>query len=131
MKLSDVKGERALDVIADIIDPIANIASDKEAMEMFSRKKLPEGKTVQEYALERVKRSAPKLLKNHKSDIIQILAAINGVDAEEYGKNLTVFQLVQDTADLLSDEAVITFFTSAQSETSSGSAQESTGAANL
>ena len=43
MRLSDVKGERTLDVIADIIDPIANIAEDKEASELFTRKKLPDG----------------------------------------------------------------------------------------
>lgn len=30
MKLSDVKGDRVIDVIADVIEPISNIAQDKE-----------------------------------------------------------------------------------------------------
>lgn len=33
MKLSDIKGERTLEVIADIINPIANIAEDETASE--------------------------------------------------------------------------------------------------
>ena len=31
MRLSDIQGERVFDVIADIIDPIANIAEDDAA----------------------------------------------------------------------------------------------------
>ena len=30
MKLSDIKGERALDVLADLIDPVAEIMADKD-----------------------------------------------------------------------------------------------------
>ena len=37
MKLSKIKGERVFDVIADIIDPIANIAEDKVAAALFQR----------------------------------------------------------------------------------------------
>ena len=41
MKLSDIQGDRVFDVIADIIDPIANIAEDEKASAMFRREKLP------------------------------------------------------------------------------------------
>ena len=37
MRLSDIKGDRVFDVIADIIDPIANIASDETASALFKR----------------------------------------------------------------------------------------------
>ena len=40
MKLSDIKGERTLDVIAEIIDPVANIAEDKAASDLFQKKNL-------------------------------------------------------------------------------------------
>ena len=43
MRLSDVRGERTLDVIADLIGPIAEIASDEEAAALFRREKVPEG----------------------------------------------------------------------------------------
>ena len=49
MRLSDIQGERVFDVIADIIDPIANIAEDNAASALFKREKLPEGMTAKEF----------------------------------------------------------------------------------
>ena len=60
MKLSDVKGDRVFDVIADIIDPIANIAEDEKASAMFRREKLPEGMTEKQFVTQRA-RKAPIL----------------------------------------------------------------------
>ena len=126
MRLSDIKGERTLEVIADIIDPIANIVGDKEAMGALKKEKLPEGADKHEYLLGRVKKSLPLLIKGHKNDIISILAAIEGVSMEEYAENLDLFKLMRDCADLLNDPAFQAVFTLARSEMSSGSAQEST-----
>ena len=125
MRLSDIKGDRVFDVIADIIDPIANIASDETASALFKREKLPEGMTAKKFLMKRARRSLPVLLKGHKSDIIAILSAIEGVSAEEYACALNLVKLVKDCTDLLTDEAFTELFISAQSETKSGSAQES------
>ena len=124
MKLSDIKGERTLDVIADIIDPLANIAGDKKAMELFARKKLPEGKTPREFAVERVRKNLPTMLKHHKKDIITILAAVEGVTPEKYSEELNLVKLFQDAVDLLTDQAFMQLFISAQTGNSSGAAQE-------
>lgn len=124
MKLSDIKGERTLDVIADIIDPLANIAGDKKAMELFTKKKLPEGKTPREFAVERVRKNLPAMLKHHKKDIITILAAVEGVAPEEYSEELNLVKLFQDAIDLLTDQAFMQLFISAQTGNSSGAAQE-------
>ena len=124
MKLSDVKGERTIEVIAEIIDPIANIAEDEEASAMFKRAKLPEGMTAKKFLMKRVRKSLPALLKGHKADIIAILSAIEGVSAEEYAGALNLVKLVKDCADLLTDEAFMQLFISAQSENSSGSVRE-------
>ena len=35
MKLSDIKGDRVFDVIADLIDPVASIAQDAQAAALF------------------------------------------------------------------------------------------------
>lgn len=126
MRLSDIKGEQTLDVIADIIAPIANIAEDEEASALFRREKLPEGMTAKKFLLERARKSAPSLLKDHKSDIIAILAAIEGTSQEEYAGTLNLVKLIKDTVDLLTDEAFGTLFISAQSGGSSGSAQANT-----
>lgn len=125
MKLSDIKGDRTLEVIAEIIDPIANIAEDEEASSMFKREKLPDGMKAEKFLMKRARKSLPVLLKGHKSDIIAILSAIEGVSAEEYAGALNLVKLVKDCTDLLTDEVFMELFISAQSENNSGSAQES------
>lgn len=126
MRLSDIKGDRVFDVIADIIDPIANIASDETASAIFKREKLPEGMTEKAFLMERARKAVPALLKGHKSDIITVLATIDGVSADDYRASLTLAKLMQDTAELMTDEAFGELFISAQSGTSSVSAQENT-----
>ena len=112
MKLSDVKGERTLDVIADIIEPISNIASDKEAMALFEKKKTPKGMNSREFFLKRVGKSVPVLLKDHKDDVIQILSTIEGVTVEEYTAELNMAKLVSDVMELLTDEEFLSFLPS-------------------
>ena len=124
MRLSDIKGDRTMEVIADIIDNIANIAEDEEASAMFKREKLSDGMTAKKFLMKRVRKSLPVLLKGHKADIIAILSAIEGVSAEEYTGTLNLVKLVKDCTDLLTDEAFMELFISAQSENKSGSAQE-------
>ena len=129
MRLSDIKGDRVFDVIADIIDPIANIASDETASALFKRAQLPDGMTAKAVLLERARKAVPALLKGHKSDIITVLATIEGVSSDDYRASLTLAKLMQDTAELLTDEAFGELFISAQSGTSSVSAQENIGEA--
>ena len=124
MRLSDIQGERVFDVIADIIDPIANIAEDEQAL--FKRDKLPEGMTAKEFVTQRARKALPALLKGHKGDIIAILASIEGVSAESYKGALNLVKLMRDATELLTDEAFGALFLSAQSGKSSGSAQENT-----
>ena len=126
MRLSDIQGERVFDVIADIIDPIANIAEDEQASAMFRREKLPEGMTAEEFVTQRARKALPVLFKNHKGDIVDILASIDGVSAESYKGALNLVKLMRDATELLTDEAFGALFLSAQSGKSSGSAQENT-----
>lgn len=126
MRLSNIKGERVFDVIADIIDPVANIAQDETASALFKREKLPEGMTAKAFLLKRTRAAIPALLKGHKGDIISILATIEGSSAEKYKEDLSLAKLMKDATELLTDEAFGELFLSAQSENSSGSAQENT-----
>ena len=126
MKLSNIKGERTFDVIADIIDPIADIAADPDASELFSRKPVPDGMTAKQFITKRVKAAVPALLKGHKASIIEIFAAIKGVTPEEYTKSLDLVGLVKDCIELLTDDVFISLFSSAQTEKRSGSARENT-----
>lgn len=126
MKLSDIKGDRVFDVIAELIDPICNIAEDDAAMALFRRERLPDGMTAKQFLLKRTKKAAPALLKGHKSDMIAILSAIDGTAKDVYTEKLNLVQLVNDFIEMMTDDAFKDLFTSAQSENSSGSAQENT-----
>lgn len=129
MKLSEVRGERVFDVIADVIDPIANIAGDEAASALFKREKLPEGMTAKKFLLARARKAVPPLLKGHKEDLIAILAAIDGTSPQAYKGALNMVKLVRDVTELLTDEVFAELFISAQTqkgEEPSGSAPEST-----
>ena len=118
MKLSDIRGDRVLDVIADIIDPIANIVQDKDVAAMFERKAVPEGMDAREFFAERMRKGLPILLKNHKADIIAVMAAIEGVTPEQYAISLDLPKLLTDAMELVTDDALLDFLS--LSETGKG-----------
>lgn len=118
MKLSDIKGDRVLDVIADIIDPIANMVQDKDVAEMFERKAVPEGMNARDFFAKRMCKGLPVLLKGHKADIIAIMAAIEGVTPEQYAESLDFPKLFTDVMELVTDNAFLDFLSS--SETGKG-----------
>lgn len=112
MKLSNIKGDRVLDVIADIIDPIANMVQDKDVAAMFERKAVPEGMDARDFFAKRMCKGLPVLLKGHKSDIIAILATIEGVAPEQYAASLNLAKLFTDVMELLTDDAFLNFLSS-------------------
>ena len=110
MKLSDIKGERTFDVVADIIGPIASIARDKEAAELFQPKELPKGMEPWDFFLSRVEKSLPPLMKSHRDELITIMATINGVPKEDYVKNVNLGSLFADLVELVTDKEFKSFF---------------------
>ena len=116
MKLSDVKGDRVLDVIADIIDPIANMVQDKDVVAMFERKAVPEGMDARDFFAGRMRKGMPVLFKGHKADIIAIMAAIEGVTPEQYAASLDFPKLFTDAMELVTDDAFLDFLSSSGTE---------------
>lgn len=119
MKLSDYKGEEALDVLADIIEPLANIITDEEIQELSKNPNAP--------ILSMVKPA----IKNHKTDLIVVLARLENMPVEEYRKKMNLITLPKQVLELLNDPEVQSlFFSQEQSEVtslvSSSSAMENT-----
>lgn len=110
MKLSDVRGERVLDVVAEIIDPIVTIASDEKAAKLFHRDKCPEDMKPWQFFLQKVKESLPSLIRNHKAEFVKILSAIQGVPEDEYLEGLTFASLFSDLTELVTDREFMSFF---------------------
>lgn len=110
MRLSEIKGDRVFEVIADIIEPACNIAQDKDAAILFDRsEKRPKGMSDTEFALSKVKRAMPKLMRSHKDDLVAILSSIDGVDPDEYRESLTMPKLIQGVLEILTDEDLLAF----------------------
>ena len=74
MRLSEIKGEQALDVLADIIEPVTAICLDEEIQSMV-KSGVPTLKYIK------------PILKNHKKEIVEILAIIDGADPATYEIN--------------------------------------------
>lgn len=124
MRLSDFKGEEALDVLADIIEPMTFILADEEIQKM--RKEAAEKKINLPY----IKFVTPAI-RNHKPEIIQILARLQNQTVEEYTAGLSLATLPMQVLEFINDPEIQKFFTS-QSQSpetqsaSSGSVTEST-----
>ena len=98
LKLSEYKGEEALDVLADLIEPASEVFSDKDFLEEFRNGK---------------KSTAVKIaIKNHKKAIIQILAVLDGEDPETY--SVGIFSLPKKLLEIISDPDLLNLFTSAE-----------------
>lgn len=94
MKLSDYKGEEALDLIVELLDPITKIMSDKQVAEAYQKVS----------KLEAIKIA----IKNHKTEVIEILAILDGEDPEQYEVN--IFTLPVKILEILNDPELIKLF---------------------
>ena len=111
MRLSDIKGEDALNAMADLIDPISEIAQDKILVGLLRTKNMKE---------------AVKLgLRKHQRAILEILAVLNQQDVATYEPNLA--EIPKMLLDLLNDKELLNLFSSQAEltkETSSSSVTE-------
>lgn len=116
MKLSDFRGEDAIDVLAEIIEPATEIVTDEEI------KKSIEGKDKKKIG------AIVKLaLKRHKHAVIEVLAACERKPYDEYLNEVTVFTLPLKALEVFNDKELVSFFQSQLAmivDESSGSATE-------
>lgn len=99
MKLSDYKNEDALEVLADLLEPVQEILTD-EGFKDIIKKGI--SKAEEKVAL------AKYLLKNHSKAIIAILARLNGGD--KYEANIA--EILTQVLDLINDKVLADFFVS-------------------
>lgn len=107
MKLSEIKGEKAVEVIADLIEPITNIASDAENLKLTNNKR-NDGETIRDAGIRVFKDRIPVLLKTHKADILKILNVMNDCDPEE----MSVVSIINSVAELVNDKDFMSLFLS-------------------
>lgn len=95
-KLSDIRGEEALDVLADLLEPATEIMADTELVALVRS-----GKKIQ---------AVSHAIRNHKRSIIEILAIMDGESPDTYEPSLTVLPL--KIIELLNDPDLIQVFSS-------------------
>lgn len=122
MKLSEYRGDDALEVLAELIEPAVEILADADIAAAW-RDKNP-NKTRGQKQLKAVSIA----LKKHKEAVIAILAALDHETPDEYRKKINVVTLPKKLLEVLNDKDLRTFFIS-QEQTGvkpSGSASAST-----
>ncbi len=108
MKLGEIKGDRAVEVIADLIAPIANIAQDFPNYKIFKSDK-KEGEDDRDMTIRVFKEKVPELLKSHKKDVLDILCTIN----EQEAQDLSVVDIIKGVIELTNDQDFLNLFLSA------------------
>lgn len=126
MRLSELKGERAVEVIADLIEPITNIALDQKNLKLLRPEK-KEGETDREAAVRDFKVKIPNLLKTHKADVVSILCTLNEVKPED----LSLAEIMKGIIDLTQDKDFMNLFLSAVNSGDTAQPTESSINANL
>ena len=122
MKLSEYRGEDALEVLAELLEPAVEILADADIAAAW-RDKNP-NKTRGQKQLKAVSIA----IKKHKEAVIAILAALDHETPDEYREKINVVTLPKKLLEVLNDKDLRNFFTS-QEQTKgepSGSASAST-----
>ena len=114
MKLSEYKGEEAVEVLADILTPAVEIFGDPEI-----QKSLRSG--------EAMVKTISTIVKTHKKEVLEILAGLENTPVEEY--ECTIPDILKKVFEIVNDEDLKAFFISlakTDSAKSSGEDMENT-----
>lgn len=92
MKLSDFKGDEALEIMADVIEPASEIINDEETKKLRTNKA----------------KLAQHILKNHKAEVLKIYEVLY----KEKGSEATPITLLKMVMEILNDKELLSLFTS-------------------
>lgn len=95
MKLSEIKGKAAIEVIGLIIEPAAEIMTDPDFRDLARQRKITKAASV--------------ALKNHQEAVLTILAALDGEDPETY--NPSLLSIPAKLLELFNDPELMELFT--------------------
>lgn len=113
MRLSELTAEQGLEAIANSLEHIGNIADDDDALSLCRELAPREGdKYIKIFA--RGAKTAPRLLKTHKDDVIGILAAFELQTVEEYKKKHKLMDVIKGMVDLVNEPEVRQLFSQRQ-----------------
>ena len=114
MKLSQLTTDEALDVLCEITPAVASIVGDEELMNVIGKAVKRDGMTRAGMMLlgaEKLSKIVPVVMKEHRSDVFAIVAAVNKVSADEIASQ-NVIKTSMQIRELCKDKELIDFFRS-------------------
>lgn len=112
-------GDKSLDFMQSVIDPICEIMCDESARSIFEIHVVPEGEDITEYAAKCFNRELPILIKNHRESLVKIAAANKGISAKEYTDKFNAIEFANDVTGMIFDPAMRAFVNFVQPSTKS------------
>lgn len=119
-KLSEFRDDEAMDVLAEILDPMVNMMKNKDFVLAMRGDRQKE---IRPNRVEAIKIA----ITDNRSDVVKIMAVLNETPVEEFHYNLLT--LPQMMVEMLNDKELMGFFgyqSEKDSQIPSGSATEST-----
>lgn len=115
MRLSEFTTEQALDVFCEITPFVTNIVTDDELLGELRNAVNLDGATTRAEQIailtEKVTKLIPILLKKRKTDLLSIVAVLDGKTLEEVEKQNILVTMIQIRG-ILKDKALLDFFKS-------------------
>ena len=118
MRLSELTTDQAAEVLVRLAKPIANILQDEQFTGSITKKINTDGLSragLIAAALDRAADMVPFLLRDHKTDVFQILAVLNDKTAQEIGAQ-NIICTMRQARELLRDKELLDFFRSSATE---------------
>ena len=116
IKFKDVKGPKALEVFADMLDHLDKLLADEVVVSFFCDKLTAQGLTS----------GLRHLVQHHGDTILSILASLSGVTRMDYEEKMTLQSFFDDIVSLKMEGSFVSFFIIAQRQSGSGAVSANT-----
>lgn len=108
--ISEIKGERSFDTLADVMEIAFSLAEDENVMEFVKRGEgIPEGEDALEWQMRIMKKCVPAMIRDHKDALASLIAISKNTTKAKYLKDVTPNELWKDVIAIFNDKTFIGF----------------------
>lgn len=112
MKISQMTTDQTADVLVRIAEPVSNIMHDGGVMKMMEKLAKTDSKSAVKFFADNISTVVTVLLKDHRMDVYEIVAAMSGKTLEEVAQQ-NIAMTVKDIKESW-DGDLVSFFASAK-----------------
>jgi len=116
MKFKEMSTDQALNVMCELVEPLTTIGSDKQLISAYYERTIVDKETTQKersilgtiQVVKNCKTLIPKLLKDYRTEVYQVLSIINERPIEEI-RNQPVITTMSQIKGLMEDSEFVDF----------------------